>query len=58
MWYGDEIKKTFENDDFDFRKSGQFAYHAWESLAMKYLSKLSPEGIRKEDNSFHRLVRP
>ena len=33
-------------------------YHAWESLAMKYLKKLSPQGIRNEDNSFNRLVRP
>jgi hypothetical protein len=33
-------------------------YHAWESLAMKYLEKLSPHRIRHEDNSFNRLVRP
>jgi hypothetical protein len=33
-------------------------YHAWESLAMKYLRKLSPHRIRHEDNSFNRLVRP
>jgi hypothetical protein len=32
-------------------------YHAWESLAMGYLSKLSPKSIREDDNSFNRLVR-
>ncbi|TXT08601.1 hypothetical protein VHUM_02729 [Vanrija humicola] len=58
MWSGQEIDKVFENDDYDFRKTGQYAYHAWESLAMKYLKKLSPEAIRNEDNSFYRLVRP
>jgi hypothetical protein len=33
-------------------------YHAWESLAMRYLEKLSPEYIRNVDTSFTRLVRP
>lgn len=33
-------------------------YHAWESLAMRYLERLSPHRIRHEDNSFNKLVRP
>jgi hypothetical protein len=58
MWHGNEIEKTHELDEHDFRASGQYAYHAWESLAMKYLKGLSPSGIRQNDNSFNRLVRP
>lgn len=58
MWHGNEIEKTYERDEHDFRASGQYAYHAWESLAMKYLKDLSPSGIREHDNSFNRLVRP
>jgi len=58
MWHGEEIQYTHERDDYDFRGTGQYAYHAWESLAMGYLGKLSPERIREEDNSFNRLVRP
>src|SRR5690348_11436596 len=38
-------------------ETGTCRYHAWESLAMGYLSKLSPKSIREEDNSFNRLVR-
>jgi hypothetical protein len=34
------------------------SYHAWESLAMKYLHNLSPGSIREEDNSFNKMVRP
>lgn len=34
------------------------SYHAWESLAMKYLHNLSPVLIREEDNSFNKMVRP
>ena len=33
-------------------------YHAWESLAMRYLGTLSPGRIKTEDNSFNRLIRP
>ncbi|WVQ81807.1 hypothetical protein IAT38_003934 [Cryptococcus sp. DSM 104549] len=57
MWHGDEIKKTHETNEHDFKASGQYAYHAWESLAMGYLSKLSPQSIRDNDNSFNRMVR-
>ncbi|WWC90703.1 uncharacterized protein L201_005640 [Kwoniella dendrophila CBS 6074] len=57
MWHGDEIKKVHEEKEFDFEKTGQYAYHAWESLAMGYLHKLSPHSIRKNDNSFNRMVR-
>ncbi|KIR38192.1 hypothetical protein I307_02481 [Cryptococcus deuterogattii 99/473] len=56
MWHGDEIKKTHETSQHDFKASGQ--YHAWESLAMGYLSKLSPQSIRENDNSFNKMVRP
>ncbi|KAL0249880.1 hypothetical protein I308_103183 [Cryptococcus tetragattii IND107] len=58
MWHGDEIKKTHETSQHDFKASGQYAYHAWESLAMGYLSKLSPTSIRENENSFNRMVRP
>ncbi|WWC63305.1 uncharacterized protein I303_105905 [Kwoniella dejecticola CBS 10117] len=57
MWHGEEIKKTHEEGSFDFEKTGQYAYHAWESIAMGYLSKLSPKSIRENDNSFNRMVR-
>lgn len=58
MWHGDEIDRTHLRDEHDFRAVGQYAYHAWESLAMKFLKNLSPKSIREEDNSFNRLVRP
>ncbi|KAL7421236.1 hypothetical protein Q5752_004121 [Cryptotrichosporon argae] len=58
MWYGEEIQYTHERDDWDFYGSGQYAYHAWESLAMHYLAELSPTAIFATDTSFHRLVRP
>ncbi|WVQ74931.1 hypothetical protein IAR50_004539 [Cryptococcus sp. DSM 104548] len=58
MWHGDEIQKTHETTQHDFKASGQYTYHAWESLAMGYLSKLSPKSIRENDNSFNKMVRP
>ncbi|KAI5449138.1 hypothetical protein NCC49_005276 [Naganishia albida] len=58
MWHGDEVKKVHELDDYDFAASGQFGYHAWESLAMNYLSELSPYKIRTVESSFNRMVRP
>ncbi|WWD19073.1 hypothetical protein CI109_103531 [Kwoniella shandongensis] len=58
MWHGDEIKKTHETTEYDFAKTGQYAYHAWESLAMKYLENLSPKSIRENENSFNKMVRP
>ncbi|WWD02590.1 hypothetical protein V865_000630 [Kwoniella europaea PYCC6329] len=57
MWHGEEVQKVHEEGEFDFDKTGQYAYHAWESLAMGYLSKLSPRSIRENDNSFNRMVR-
>lgn len=35
-----------------------YRYHAWESLAMKYLEKLTPKSIREGENSFNIMVRP
>lgn len=58
MWHGEEIDKTHTLDEYDFYGTGQYTYHGWESLAMKYLIQLTPESIRKVDTSFHRLVRP
>ncbi|WVF72813.1 hypothetical protein IAT40_007631 [Kwoniella sp. CBS 6097] len=57
MWHGSEVQKTHETDEHDFAASGQYAYHAWESLAMGYLSKLSPKSIRENGNSFNKMVR-
>ncbi|KAJ9113659.1 hypothetical protein QFC22_005968 [Naganishia vaughanmartiniae] len=58
LWSGNEIEKVHETDEYDFTASGQFGYHAWESLAMKYLSNLSPEKIRTVESSFNKMVRP
>lgn len=58
MWHGNEVEKVHELDEYDFIGTGQYAYHAWESLAMGFLEHLSPQSIRDEDTSFHRLVRP
>ncbi|KAJ9090946.1 hypothetical protein QFC20_007776 [Naganishia adeliensis] len=58
LWSGDEIQKVHEKSTHDFSASGQFGYHAWESLAMGYLGGLSPEKIRSVDSSFNRMVRP
>ncbi|KZO94509.1 glycosyltransferase family 32 protein [Calocera viscosa TUFC12733] len=38
-------------------KSGQLTYHAWESLAMKYLEPLTPSLVLKGESSFTRMVR-
>ncbi|KAK8854781.1 hypothetical protein IAR55_003520 [Kwoniella newhampshirensis] len=57
MWHGEEIQKTHETTEHDFQKTGQYAYHAWESLAMKYLENLSPKSLRDNENSFNRMVR-
>ncbi|WVN85915.1 uncharacterized protein L203_101068 [Cryptococcus depauperatus CBS 7841] len=57
MWHGNEIQKTHETTAHDFKATGQYAYHAWESLAMGYLGTLSPKKIKNEENSFNRMVR-
>ncbi|BEI86792.1 hypothetical protein CcaverHIS002_0701380 [Cutaneotrichosporon cavernicola] len=56
LWSGDEIKIVHTEDGYDWSK--QYSYHAWESLAMGYLSNLNPRDIRTKSTSFHRLVRP
>ncbi|KAJ9104045.1 hypothetical protein QFC19_004179 [Naganishia cerealis] len=58
LWSGNEIEKVHELDEYDFAASGQFGYHAWESLAMKYLGDLSPDKIRTVNSSFNKMVRP
>jgi hypothetical protein len=37
---------------------GTRSYHAWESLAMKYLEKLDPVSIKTSGTSFNKMVRP
>ncbi|KAG7528492.1 hypothetical protein FFLO_06115 [Filobasidium floriforme] len=56
-WWGEEVQMVHETDDYDFHKSGQYAYHAWESLAMKYLEKLDPVSIKTSGTSFNKMVR-
>ena len=37
---------------------GGTRYHAWETVAMDHLAKVSPKSIREVDTSFNRLARP
>lgn len=40
-----------------FAATGQFAYHSWESLAMPYLTALTPASVRQASSSFTRMCR-
>jgi hypothetical protein len=39
------MQLVHETTDYDFDKSGQFAYHAWESLAWGWLAQWDPDSI-------------
>ncbi|WWD17440.1 hypothetical protein CI109_101881 [Kwoniella shandongensis] len=57
LWTEDHIHAVYETKEYDFEKSGQLAYHAWESKARSHLSKLDPATINKIDSSFTRMAR-
>ncbi|CAK9782572.1 hypothetical protein CC85DRAFT_284055 [Cutaneotrichosporon oleaginosum] len=57
LWSGNEVDIIHQEDGYDWN-TGQYSYHAWESMAMKYLTALNPRDIRTKSTSFHRLVRP
>lgn len=55
-WWGDDVQMVHETDSWDFG-NGQYAYHAWESLAMKYLKVLTPPSVKEGKSSFNKMVR-
>ncbi|WVR07184.1 hypothetical protein IAU60_004225 [Kwoniella sp. DSM 27419] len=57
LWTDDHIHAVYETTEYDFAKSGQLAYHAWESKARPYLSMLDPVTIHGIDSSFTRMAR-
>ncbi|CAD6565010.1 MAG: hypothetical protein CYPHOPRED_005020 [Cyphobasidiales sp. Tagirdzhanova-0007] len=44
-------------EGWDFNEGHQFAYHAWSSLAEKWLKKLTPDKVFEVETSFNLLVR-
>ncbi|CED82241.1 Glycosyltransferase, DXD sugar-binding motif [Phaffia rhodozyma] len=60
LWEGSgtesRIRYVHEESLHSFEQSGQFTYHAWESLAMNYLGALTPESVRASQSSFGKLV--
>ncbi|KZT54890.1 glycosyltransferase family 32 protein [Calocera cornea HHB12733] len=62
LWRGEDIDLVHVPSEagkggWDFFKSGQLTYHAWESLAMQYLEPLTPSRVLKGESSFTRMVR-
>ncbi|RXK40870.1 hypothetical protein M231_01929 [Tremella mesenterica] len=57
LWTDDHIHSVYETKEYDFEKSGQLAYHAWESMAKSHLSTLNPHTISTIDTSFTRMAR-
>ncbi|OCF40483.1 hypothetical protein I317_05721 [Kwoniella heveanensis CBS 569] len=57
LWTDDHIYAVYETTEYDFEKSGQLAYHAWESKARPYLSALDPSTVQTIDTSFTRMAR-
>ncbi|KZP01614.1 glycosyltransferase family 32 protein [Calocera viscosa TUFC12733] len=43
---------------WDFSESRQLAYHAWESVSLPYLQKLTPSAAALGASSFTRMVQP
>jgi len=57
LWTKEHLKMVHEENEYDFWKSGQLAYHAWESKAMPYLRALTPTSVRTMDTSFNLMAR-
>ncbi|WVQ82214.1 hypothetical protein IAT38_004342 [Cryptococcus sp. DSM 104549] len=57
LWTDDHIHAVYATTQYDFERSGQLAYHAWESKARPYLSALDPSTIHTIDTSFTRMAR-
>ncbi|KZO94525.1 glycosyltransferase family 32 protein [Calocera viscosa TUFC12733] len=62
LWRGEDIDMVHvpskaDESGWEFFKSGQLTYHAWESLAMKYLEPLTPSLVLSGESSFTRMVR-
>jgi hypothetical protein len=57
LWTEEHLKMVHVHNDYDFFKTGQIAYHAWETMAGKYLHALTPASLRNKDTSFNRMAR-
>ncbi|ODO08764.1 hypothetical protein L198_00497 [Cryptococcus wingfieldii CBS 7118] len=57
LWTDDHIHAVYATTQYDFEASGQLAYHAWESKARPYLSRLDPSTIGHIATSFTRMAR-
>ncbi|EJU03627.1 hypothetical protein DACRYDRAFT_21152, partial [Dacryopinax primogenitus] len=63
LWNKDDVRLVHEpsapgpkGGGWDFYESRQLAYHAWESVSMPYLEKLTPAIVAKGASSFTRMV--
>ena len=57
IWTDDHIHAVYQTTEYDFERSGQLAYHAWESMAKSHLAALDPSTIKVIDTSFTRMAR-
>ncbi|EJT99593.1 hypothetical protein DACRYDRAFT_109692 [Dacryopinax primogenitus] len=63
LWREEDIdwvhkpSKAGAEGGWEFFKSGQLTYHAWESLAMQYLGPMTPSSVLKGETSFTRMAR-
>ncbi|TXT15584.1 hypothetical protein VHUM_00087 [Vanrija humicola] len=57
LWTPDGLRTVHVGDEYDFHASGQLAYHAWESVAGKYLGPLDPPSVLAGTTSFTRMAR-
>lgn len=51
------LLKVHEGTAYDFDETGQLAYHTWESVAMGYLMKLTPDSLKESQTSFGRMAK-
>ncbi|WOO76631.1 uncharacterized protein LOC62_01G000258 [Vanrija pseudolonga] len=60
LWTPDglrEVHEETEDGGYDFDAAGQLAYHAWESVAARYLRKVDPEAVLAGKTGFTRMAR-
>lgn len=57
-FYPNHHEFVHERDEYLFYNGYQYAYHASNHGAWKWIKDVTPDKVRNKDTSFHRLVRP
>jgi len=64
LWVEEDLRLVHEPSSpgwfgrgWDMLRSGQLAYHAWESAAARYLENLTPVTVARGETSFNRMAR-